>query len=429
MIPWLHRFTDERGLHLACCAGLWPGNQLRDDQGNALSVHQRLSDEQVLNCAGNKAMRLAMLKGEWSPVCDRCRRSEEAGAVSLRQQMNKRFKHWRKQLLEQTLEDGTLLEPRVRYADIRLGNTCNLTCRMCWPGASARWIKHFNRVQPKGYAVDENTLQSHRRSWVKQESALWLIEQCLPSVESLNFAGGEPLIIPEMPLALDLCIRSGRSSQIDLFYNTNLTALPRRVTRLWPHFRSVSLLCSVDGFGRLNDYIRRPSKWADIDRNLRLVDRHFEEWKIKLVLCSATVQIYNVLQLGDLFRYLDSGFEHVIPMPQLTPLYTPDFLSISNLPAGLKQNARASLLELKDQVMRDRRAGTEFIAGQIDTVIAHLGRPGTRKALMDFLYFSEKSDREFGDSWRQAAPALANGFLPELTGQARTTTRAFSLRS
>jgi len=54
--------------------------------------------------------------------------------------------------------------------------------------------------------------------------------------------------------------------------------------------------------------------------------------------------------------------------------------------------------------------GREFIAGQIDTVVAHLGRPGTLKGIMDFLYFSKLSDREFGDSWRQAAPELAAGF-------------------
>jgi hypothetical protein len=30
------------------------------------------------------------------------------------------------------------------------------------------------------------------------------------------------------------------------------------------------------------------------------------------------------------------------------------------------------------------------------------------KDFMDFLYFSEKSDRQFGDSWRRACPELAH---------------------
>jgi len=77
-------------------------------------------------------------------------------------------------------------------------------------------------------------LASYRQSWVRRESAKWLIEQCLPSLESLNFAGGGPLIIPQLPQALDLCIRSGRASQIDISFNTNLPLLPDRVTRYWP---------------------------------------------------------------------------------------------------------------------------------------------------------------------------------------------------
>ncbi len=144
--------------------------------------------------------------------------------------------------------------------------------------------------------------------------------------------------------ALDICIQSGRANQIDLSYNTNITVIPQRVARLWPHFRSVSILCSVDGFGGVNDYIRRPSKWSDIDRNLHLLDQHFEEWKLRSVLCSTTVQVYNVLTLRDLFDYLGTGFRHLAPAPQLVPLYMPHYLSIQILPALVKDIARERLL-------------------------------------------------------------------------------------
>jgi hypothetical protein len=43
----------------------------------------------------------------------------------------------------------------------------------------------------------------------------------------------------------------------------------------------------------------------------------------------------------------------------------------------------------------------------IDTTLAYLNESLPIKDLMDFLYFSEKSDREFGDSWRRACPELA----------------------
>jgi hypothetical protein len=239
------------------------------------------------------------------------------------------------------------------------------------------------------------------------------MEQCLPSLESLHFGGGEPLIVPEMLEALDYCIQSGRADQIDVSYNTNITVIPERVARLWPHFRSVSVYCSIDGYGPLNDYIRRPSKWRDIDRNLHLLDNHYHEWKLKSLTCLATVQIYNVLQLGELFDYLASGFQNVAPAPHLTPLYFPHYLSIQILPARAKQVARDRLLERRAAAEARGLSSYHSMVSSIDTTIAFMDAAEDTRELREFLVFSEKSDREFGDSWRKAAPELARLLLDQ----------------
>jgi hypothetical protein len=408
MIPWLHRFTNEQGLHLLCCSGTGAANVLRNEHGQPLNVDQQLTDAALLNSPDMKAVRVAMLRGEWPAACERCRRSEETGAVSSRHHMNRRFGHWQMEALAGTAEDGTVDRPRVRYADIRLGNVCNLTCRMCGPSASRLWAEHYNEVQPKNYQVPAQKLTFLRdHNWVKSRPLAFLMEQCLPSLESLHFAGGEPLIIPEMLEALDLCMQSGRADQIDLSYNTNITVIPDRVARLWPHFRSVSIHCSVDGFGAINDYIRRPSQWNDVDRNLHLLDQNFKEWKLRLVGVCTTVQMYNVLQLGELFDYLAGSFQHVAPAPVLIPLYEPAYLSIRVLPARVKEIARQRLLAERSKARASKRPIHEDVLSTIDTTLAYLNESLPIKDLMDFLYFSEKSDREFGDSWRRACPELA----------------------
>lgn len=412
-VPWVQRFTNEQGLHQLCCSGTGPANVLRNERGRPLDVSQQLTDAQVFNSPDMKAVRLAMLRGEWPAACERCQRSEEAGAVSNRHHMNRRFGHWQLEALAGTAEDGTLDRPLVRYADIRLGNACNLTCRMCGPSASRLWADHYNAVQPNHYHLPVQELTFFRdHNWVKSQSVAFLMEQCLPSLESLHFAGGEPLIIPEMLEALDLCIQAGRADQIDLSYNTNLTVIPGRVAHLWPHFRSVSILCSVDGFGAVNDYIRRPSKWSDIDRNLHLLDENFKAWKLRLVGCSTTVQAYNVLQLGELFAYLASGFHNVTPAPLLVPLYEPAYLSIRMLPARVKDVARQSLLAEREKARVSKRPIHENVLTTLDTTLAYLDESLPVKHFMDFLYFSEKSDRQFGDSWRRACPELAGLLRP-----------------
>lgn len=409
MIPWVHRFTNEQGYHQLCCSGNGDANQLRGADGKPLHVRQGLTDAELLNSPDMKAVRLAMLRGQWPSACERCQRTEEAGSVSVRNHMAKRFEKWTAEVLGHTLPDGTLENPQVRYADIRLGNVCNLMCRMCGPQASRLWADHHNAVRPRGYQLDPGTLAVFRDdNWVKSQPVKWLMEQCLPSVESLHFAGGEPLIIPEMVELLEHCIASGRAGEIDLSYNTNMTVLPEKVTRLWPNFRSVSLLGSVDGFGRVNDYIRRPSKWSDIDRNFHLLDENFEQWRLRSVTAAATVQIYNVLQIGELFDYLGSGFRHVSPVPLLTALYDPVYLSIQILPARVKDIARAQLLELRDKnkSLLGGKYHTQVIS--IDSILAYLDEAAPSGQLMDFLYFSEKSDRQFGESWRESCPELAS---------------------
>jgi MoaA/NifB/PqqE/SkfB family radical SAM enzyme len=416
MIPWLHRFTNEQGRHQLCCSGTGPANDIHDSRGNLLHVSQGLTDAEVLNSPDLKAIRLAMLRGEWSAACERCRRSDEAGAVSVRQHVNSRFEYFIEDALRQTGEDGTLDRPQVRYADIRLGNVCNLTCRMCGPQSSRPWADHYNEVQPRGYLMPASQLANLRDSnWVKSQPVARLMEQCLPSLEKLHFAGGEPLLIPEMLESLDLCVRSGRADRIDLSYNTNITVLPEQVARFWPHFRSVSLLCSVDGFGPLNDYIRRPSKWQDIDRNLHLLDRHFDEWRIRKFMLSATVQLYNILQLGEIFDYVAAEFQHVTPVPQLVPLYYPSYLSIQNLPARVKDSVRERLLAARARVEARLDKKWHYILDSIDVTIAYMDEACSPRLLMDFLYFSEKSDREFGDSWRRACPELAQLLFPGYT--------------
>ena len=223
-------------------------------------------------------------------------------------------------------------------------------------------------------------------NWVKSRPLAFLMEQCLPSLESLHFAGGEPLIIPEMLEALDLCIQAGRADQIDLSYNTNITVIPDRVARLWPYFRSVTVHCSVDGFGAVNDYIRRPSQWSDIDRNLHLLDQHFKEWKLRLVVCSATVQAYNVLQLGELFDYL-AGSSSRLCRRQCSFRYMSRRICRSEFCRRMSKRWRARGCWPNARKPLPVNSDYEMFLSTIDTTLAYLDESLPLKHFMDFLYF------------------------------------------
>jgi len=382
---------------------------LRDESGQKLHISQKLTDAQVLNSPLVKSARVQMMEGEWPLACERCRQSEEASDESARKHLNSRFSLSRQtSLLRDTEADGSLQNPVVRYADIRLGNVCNLTCRMCGPIASRLWAENYNEIQPDSYRMAPEELKVlGQNNWVKHESVSWLLEQCLPYLETLHFAGGEPLILPEMVEALELLARSGRAGEISLVYNTNLTVLPEKVTSLWHHFRSVSVLCSVDGFGRMNEYIRRPSKWNDIDSNLRKLDQNFKEWHIDRAAISSTIQIYNVLTIDQLFEYVRSAkFSHLIPVPQLVPLFYPQYLSVQALPASAKAVARQRLERELERAEALNSGDLTVAIASIQATLSFMDAAETMSDLPDFLAFTQSSDRVFGDSLKEAAPEL-----------------------
>lgn len=429
ILPWIHRHTDEQGYQQICCIADDEFATLRDERGLPLHISRHIPDAELLNSPDLKAARKAMRQGEWPAACQRCKHNEDHGSVSSRQHYNDRFDSARtmESLLSRTKEDGTLEDPSVRFLDIRLGNVCNLTCRMCGPQASRLWARDFNAVQPPRHRIPDQALKVlGGNNWVKRETVAQLIEPCLPTLESIHFAGGEPLIIPELIEALTYCVESGRAGEIELSFNTNLTVLPDGVTRLWPHFRSVNLVISVDGFGKVNEYIRRPSRWADIDRNLRLVDEHYEDWKISSAVVSAVFQIYNALNIHELMAYLrDAGFRRVTKLPQLVPLFDPPYLSTQALPNPVKQEARRLL---EEEIRRAESWNQPKLAGLIGTMrstLAYMDAASTTGALMEFEMFTEAADAVFGQSWKEALPELVPYLEPRLSWlkRARTLSR------
>jgi hypothetical protein len=63
---------------------------------------------------------------------------------------------------------------------------------------------------------------------------------------------------------------------------------------------------------------------------------------------------------------------------------------------------------LAAQSKAESRFGSRAVISSVQSVIAHMEGKGMMLDLADFLYFSEKTDRAFNDSWRKACPELAD---------------------
>jgi sulfatase maturation enzyme AslB (radical SAM superfamily) len=319
-----------------CCNSVPRKNLLTDENGIPFKIYEA-PVEKVWNSDQYKKIRQQFISGEKPEMCERCFREEEAGVQSARQKNNERW--------SSDYEDKTELPMDIKYIDLRLGNLCNLKCRMCNPYASSNWVQEWNKVVSKAELVP-NFLLDEKESdrllhldWPSDERTWENLKTIIGSVEEIYLTGGEPFLSMEQRILLRHLIEKEDPSKIVLKYNTNLTLLPDELVELWLHFKKVKVNISLDAVGDLNHYIRYPADWGIIKKNLdRIYELNNTETGIH-----TTVQMYNILYLDKIYEYFVNNYS---THPYLNILNHPSCLNIRVLPQELKDIAREKLRPL-----------------------------------------------------------------------------------
>ena len=90
-------------------------------------------------------------------------------------------------------------------------------------------------------------------------------------------------------------------------------------------------MLSVDAVGGLAEYIRYPSKFDQVEHNIRAIAKNSN---IRPVI-HATVQNLNIMYIGNVIQWAKNMNIYLM----LDLLVQPDYLEITNLPPVLKQQA------------------------------------------------------------------------------------------
>jgi hypothetical protein len=405
----MHLFADERGVMYPCCRSV--GSMLPNiaDDGHVLHIGDEGGIEAAWNSGYMKAIRRDMLAGARPKPCERCYLYEDLGIRSHRQSQNAQHAADIDTFIASTAPDGHA-PLDLQSIDLRIGNLCNLRCRMCSPQSSKALIQEWADLH--GVKSDHQAFDELRRlDWFSTESFWRMFEKHTGSVERLHFAGGEPLLIPEMFNFLDRLVGLGRAGEVMLSYNTNLTLLPPRIYELWPRFRQVRVTASIDGFGDVNSFIRYPSHWNIIDANLKTLDADAD-----LLNCgggigmNTTVQLYNIFRLDELLEYAATSF-HRFEAPNLSVLTIPEHYSIRLLPPSMKEAAAARLRRFVDRFdgWPDRWRGRQLdeLLASIDGILQHMMEADGSAALPEFRRWNDHQDRFRGQSTAAVLPELA----------------------
>ena len=328
MIPWIHMHAFPDGRAYPCCMSEYdmPIGNLKEQ-----------TMKQVWNSEGLRQMRVNMLNGQPSKECGRCYEQEKAGFVSMRHSTSQNFgQHI--SLVDNTLDDGTVEDFKIRYYDIRFSNVCNFRCRSCGSIFSSNWYN--DEVKLYGSREHPRVMYAGRT-----EEDMWeQMQEHIPYLDQIYFAGGEPLIMEEHYRLLNELVRR-EMFHVRLVYNTNFSKLSykdQNVLELWKKFNSVSVGASLDGCGARAEYIRKGQDWNETVENRR---RMLEICPNVDFYISSTVSIYNALHVSDFHKeWVD--MELIKPQDfNINILQSPNHFRIDALPADIKTQVQHKIEE------------------------------------------------------------------------------------
>jgi organic radical activating enzyme len=243
----------------------------------------------------------------------------------------------------------------LMFLDLKLGNICNLKCRICgsWSSSSfaSEEIQAVEDPQQRKQTFAYTMLRAG--AWPRQSSQFWQdLEQHLEHIRYIEFTGGEPFMIEEHFDLLQGLIDRGVAHQVEIHYNTNGSIWPQRGPDIWQHFRHVEVAFSLDDKAWRFNYQRSGADWDQVLLNIdRFRELRSSSGNMSLQIC-CTVSVFNILYIGplwDLFRNMDMDYIY------WNMLHDPPHLSIAHAPEAVKAAAREELARWLDTAV-----GEEF---------------------------------------------------------------------
>lgn len=268
---WLsnHTSIDSTGRVRPCCTWRNTGNEplVSDNFDN-----YRQSDFV-------KKIKNQLNLNSWPEGCEDCRLDEEANIPSMRTRGHIDYK-----------------KNPGKDAEIKFGNLCNLKCAMCSPYNSSLIAKEYEDMKSKGmsHQLIERKVPDIN-FWYEDESLLTKVAKQMNEMSLIKFSGGEPTINSY----LSDFLRQIDNKQTQIQITTNGNNWPEKLHNEVLKFSDIKITLSLDGYGGVNEYIRYPSSWRKIQKNIEKMKEICNSATGRLVM-NSTVASYNVHRLGEL---------------------------------------------------------------------------------------------------------------------------------
>jgi MoaA/NifB/PqqE/SkfB family radical SAM enzyme len=220
--------------------------------------------------------------------------------------------------------------------DLKLGNICNLKCRICGSWSSSTFAaEELDQLRGNEQKKASYHYQMLRQgAWPRENPVFWKeIDQVVDQIRYIEFTGGEPFMIQEHFDMLQGLVDRGIADQIEIHYNTNGTQWTEQGEAIWQHFKTVEIAFSIDDVGTRFEYQRSNAVWSKVETNLaQFKQLRARNNNIQLQVCT-TVNVFNVLYLDDVANWIDQQRFDFVYWNMLHEAY---YFSISTLPKTAK---------------------------------------------------------------------------------------------
>ena len=346
VLPWVSLETSPIGTVRPCCLA---EEEIVDNNGDKFDLNNA-SFVNIQNSNYMQNLRQEFLDQKQPSACRKCWREERAGRTSKRMHTLDRLKHM---LPDQS---WTVDAKPLMFLDLKLGNICNLKCRICGSWSSSQFaVEELANLGPTEDRKTNHHYQMLKQgAWPRENLTFWKeIDQVVDQIRYIEFTGGEPFMIQEHFDMLQRLVDRGIAGNIEIHYNTNGTQYPEDADEIWKHFKLVEIAFSIDDIGERFEYQRTNAVWKEVCRNLgwfRTLREHYSN--IRLQVCS-TVNVFNVVYLEELAQWIDQQAFDFVYWNMMHEAY---YFSISTLPA----DAKVAIATQLQQAVVDDRTRQEF---------------------------------------------------------------------
>jgi MoaA/NifB/PqqE/SkfB family radical SAM enzyme len=325
VLPWVSLETSPIGTVRPCCLA---EEEIVDNAGDKFNL-STAQFSTIQNSQYMRNLRREFLDGKQPQTCRKCFREERAGRTSKRMHTLDRLKHM---LPEQ---DWTIDSKPLMFLDLKLGNICNLKCRICGSWSSSTFAtEELQFLSPTEKKSSHHYTMLKQGAWPRENPTFWSeIDKVVDQIQYIEFTGGEPFMIREHFDMLQGLVHRGIAGNIEIHYNTNGTQYPEDAADIWKHFKLVEIAISVDDIGARFEYQRSNAVWAEVVANIeRFKELRRNYSNIQLQFC-CTVNVFNVYYLEDLANYVYAQEFDFVYWNMMHEAY---YFSISTLPETAK---------------------------------------------------------------------------------------------